>query len=174
MIPRAAHQSHQPWSRHIRCMGTKPLTREAEKVCPASFLAGQTSHVVELGGFEPPTFSLRTRRATNCAIAPGAGLILASSPVVLASSVAVSPPTAPEPRYDRNEDHARPTLRPRAAPRGWHRGRWGGRALPRPPPERGCRREPSAGAQEPAPRCRARPPGRRTSAEAPEIGRAHV
>src|SRR5690606_26991152 len=26
---------------------------------------------VELGGFEPPTFSLRTRRATNCAIAPG-------------------------------------------------------------------------------------------------------
>ena len=38
--------------------------------CPASFLAGQTSHVVELGGFEPPTFSLRTRRATNCAIAP--------------------------------------------------------------------------------------------------------
>ena len=26
--------------------------------------------VVELGGFEPPTFSLRTRRATNCAIAP--------------------------------------------------------------------------------------------------------
>ena len=28
--------------------------------------------VVELGGFEPPTFSLRTRRATNCAIAPSA------------------------------------------------------------------------------------------------------
>ena len=26
--------------------------------------------LVELGGFEPPTFSLRTRRATNCAIAP--------------------------------------------------------------------------------------------------------
>ena len=26
--------------------------------------------VVELGGFEPPTFSLRTRRATNCSIAP--------------------------------------------------------------------------------------------------------
>ena len=25
---------------------------------------------VELGGFEPPAFSLRTRRATNCAIAP--------------------------------------------------------------------------------------------------------
>ena len=27
--------------------------------------------LVELGGFEPPTFSLRTKRATNCAIAPG-------------------------------------------------------------------------------------------------------
>ena len=30
--------------------------------------------VVELGGFEPPTFSLRTRRATNCAIAPRTGI----------------------------------------------------------------------------------------------------
>ncbi len=26
--------------------------------------------MVDLGGFEPPTFSLRTRRATNCAIGP--------------------------------------------------------------------------------------------------------
>ena len=37
--------------------------------------AGQVSifsSYVELGGFEPPTFSLRTRRATNCAIAPSA------------------------------------------------------------------------------------------------------
>ena len=72
MIPRAAHQPHQPWSRHVRCTDTKPLTREAEEVCPASSLAGQTFEVVELGGFEPPTFSLRTRRATNCAIAPSA------------------------------------------------------------------------------------------------------
>ena len=31
----------------------------------------QTILVVELRGFEPLTFSLRTRRATNCAIAPG-------------------------------------------------------------------------------------------------------
>ena len=53
-------------------LGTPELTREAEEVCPASFLAGQTFEVVELGGFEPPTFSLRTRRATNCAIAPSA------------------------------------------------------------------------------------------------------
>ncbi len=30
---------------------------------------------VELRGFEPLTFSLRTRRATNCAIAPGEELI---------------------------------------------------------------------------------------------------
>ena len=30
-----------------------------------------TSEIVELRGFEPLTFSLRTRRATNCAIAPG-------------------------------------------------------------------------------------------------------
>lgn len=29
-----------------------------------------SASLVELGGFEPPTFSLRTRRATNCAIAP--------------------------------------------------------------------------------------------------------
>lgn len=35
--------------------------------------AGQVSILksfVDLGGFEPPTFSLRTRRATNCAIGP--------------------------------------------------------------------------------------------------------
>ena len=31
-------------------LGTPKLTREAEKVCPASFLAGQTSHVVDLAG----------------------------------------------------------------------------------------------------------------------------
>ena len=43
MIPRAAHQPHQPWSRHVRCTDTKPLTREAEEVCPASFQAGPTS-----------------------------------------------------------------------------------------------------------------------------------
>lgn len=31
---------------------------------------GQIILYVDLGGFEPPTFSLRTRRATNCAIGP--------------------------------------------------------------------------------------------------------
>ncbi len=31
------------------------------------------SKIVELRGFEPLTFSMRTRRATNCAIAPDTG-----------------------------------------------------------------------------------------------------
>ena len=34
-------------------------------------------YLVELGGFEPPTSSLRTKRATNCAIAPSAPTMLA-------------------------------------------------------------------------------------------------
>ena len=39
---------------------------------PGAFpLVGRGSGVVELRGFEPLTFSLRTRRATNCATAPG-------------------------------------------------------------------------------------------------------
>ena len=33
----------------------------------------QGLYLVELRGFEPLTFSLRTRRATNCATAPCAG-----------------------------------------------------------------------------------------------------
>ena len=44
---------------------TKPPRHQAGQV-------SSSSTYVELGGFEPPTFSLRTRRATNCAIAPGA------------------------------------------------------------------------------------------------------
>ena len=32
---------------------------------------GTRPGLVELRGFEPRTYSLRTRRATNCAIAPG-------------------------------------------------------------------------------------------------------
>jgi hypothetical protein len=40
-----------------------------------SFRAGQRGfRVVELRGFEPLTFSLRTRRATNCATAPDAAV----------------------------------------------------------------------------------------------------
>ena len=39
-----------------------------------------TSSIVELRGFEPLTFSLRTRRATNCAIAPHAGDSLQQRP----------------------------------------------------------------------------------------------
>ncbi len=57
---------------HVDADNPPKATGTLKKVCPTSFLAGQTSEVVELGGFEPPTFSLRTRRATNCAIAPSA------------------------------------------------------------------------------------------------------
>src|SRR5660397_49491 len=44
----------------------------------------RTTHlVVELRGFEPLTFSLRTRRATNCATAPQAEIRLAPGPTRL-------------------------------------------------------------------------------------------
>ena len=46
---------------------TSDATQQAHKK-PTSAIGCRS--VVELGGFEPPTFSLRTRRATNCAIAP--------------------------------------------------------------------------------------------------------
>ena len=45
--------------------------------------AGQVSifsSYVELRGFEPLTFSLRTRRATNCAIAPSASADYSNQP----------------------------------------------------------------------------------------------
>ncbi len=42
------------------------VTHVATQVSPMSRLIT----VVELRGFEPLTFSMRTRRATNCAIAP--------------------------------------------------------------------------------------------------------
>ena len=44
------------------------------------------SQIVELRGIEPLTYSMRTSRATNCAIAPGAGSRLpaaASPPKIL-------------------------------------------------------------------------------------------
>ena len=44
------------------------------------------SIVVELRGFEPRTFSLRTRRATNCAIAPYAVESLARTPRALTTA----------------------------------------------------------------------------------------
>lgn len=46
-----------------------------ERETPAHGLGGGSSnyHLVELRGFEPLTFSLRTRRATNCATAPSEG-----------------------------------------------------------------------------------------------------
>lgn len=39
-------------------------------LAPNDVRCSSTSDLVDLGGFEPPTFSLRTRRATNCAIGP--------------------------------------------------------------------------------------------------------
>ena len=63
----------RPPSASLPTPASMPCPKSPRKqVCPARFLAGQTFEVVELGGFEPPTFSLRTRRATNCAIAPSA------------------------------------------------------------------------------------------------------
>jgi hypothetical protein len=44
------------------------FTVKIQMGCPEN---GVNSFAVELRGFEPLTFSLRTRRATNCAIAPG-------------------------------------------------------------------------------------------------------
>ena len=46
--------------------------KEAKREHPTSsdVACSRKTLLVELGGFEPPTFSLRTRRATNCAIAP--------------------------------------------------------------------------------------------------------
>ena len=44
-------------------------------LAPNDVRCSSTSDLVELRGFEPLTFSLRTRRATNCAIAPGEVLI---------------------------------------------------------------------------------------------------
>jgi len=38
--------------------------------CQCSRIMGEMTNVVELRGFEPLAFSLRTRRATNCATAP--------------------------------------------------------------------------------------------------------
>ena len=62
------------------------LTRAADTNkarTPAKVSIGKGSSLVpsvELGGFEPPTFSLRTRRATNCAIAPNARSSLTPRP----------------------------------------------------------------------------------------------
>jgi hypothetical protein len=55
----------------VRYLGRSPRNQKA---------APQDGFVVELRGFEPLTFSLRTRRATNCATAPGAGEKLPPGP----------------------------------------------------------------------------------------------
>ena len=68
-----AHQAARPSRRpeHQRHQSTQqqaPHERAQAYKKPTSAIGCRP--VVELGGFEPPTFSLRTRRATNCAIAP--------------------------------------------------------------------------------------------------------
>ena len=60
--PRGAPGGNNRWERLLGNEETPP---------DRSIYPGQAGFPsVELGGFEPPTFSLRTRRATNCAIAP--------------------------------------------------------------------------------------------------------
>ena len=59
------HPEHQ---RHQSTQQQAPHERAQAYKKPTSAIGCRP--VVELGGFEPPTFSLRTRRATNCAIAP--------------------------------------------------------------------------------------------------------
>ena len=58
---------------HTRGPASGPMTRKKEPR-PSCVSAGRDGvfSVVELRGFEPLTFSLRTRRATNCATAPSA------------------------------------------------------------------------------------------------------
>jgi hypothetical protein len=56
---------------------TIPPPRQAPKMqrCPKTPVNGvPRHHMVELRGLEPLTFSLRTRRATGCAIAPRIGV----------------------------------------------------------------------------------------------------
>ena len=50
----------------------EPFAALAPTPASTDVRCSSTSEIVELRGFEPLTFSLRTRRATNCAIAPGA------------------------------------------------------------------------------------------------------
>ena len=134
-------------------------------------------------GIRTPDLLIANETRYQLRHSPKCGLILAPLLGVLASSVAVSPPTAPDfpgPPGRATASHGLTiTRRPRAAPRGWHRGRWGGRALPhRPPRERERRHGPSADGRAPARRCQDRPPGPRRSVGEPgppacRSGRAH-
>ncbi len=55
---------------HVNTDVPEPATAETNLPRTQAGQVSIFSTYVELGGFEPPTFSLRTRRATNCAIAP--------------------------------------------------------------------------------------------------------
>ena len=126
-----------------------------KKVCPARILVGQTFRVGGARGIRTPDLLIANETRYQLRHSPKCGLILAPLPGVLASSVAVSPPTAPDspelPGRATAPHCVTITHRPRAALRGWHRGRWGGRALPRRPPrERGRKHGPSADGRAPA------------------------
>ena len=62
---RLFHRSGSPCQQHF-VLSTTSSDSLMKKQVPSPFIVV----VVELRGFEPLTFSLRTRRATNCAIAP--------------------------------------------------------------------------------------------------------
>ena len=72
-----AHRAARPTGQHVRRQEHQQC-RKQHKIRHTATRPGTQKPtpaigcrpVVELGGFEPPTFSLRTRRATNCAIAP--------------------------------------------------------------------------------------------------------
>ena len=59
--------------------GRNPIRMKITRKAPFPQV-GDGARLVELRGFEPLTFSLRTRRATNCATAPRAGYRLAPDP----------------------------------------------------------------------------------------------
>ena len=72
-----AHRAARPTGQHVRRQGHQRRHKQHNnrhhtnaRACKKPTPAIGCRPVVELGGFEPPTFSLRTRRATNCAIAP--------------------------------------------------------------------------------------------------------
>jgi Protein of unknown function (DUF3263) len=59
--------------RRLSALGCRAVASRQRKSAPPSLSCEvrSASSTVELRGFEPLTFSLRTRRATNCATAPG-------------------------------------------------------------------------------------------------------
>lgn len=71
MLARSVLKRHLPETELATRKGGESLTLVEALTCGFSLGQGfNTDHMVELRGIEPLTFSMRTRRATNCAIAP--------------------------------------------------------------------------------------------------------